>query len=42
MEPVGSNIAVQRTVNDHTSYMNRVRAKFEMDGEIPRHWSAKP
>jgi len=35
-----SNIAVQRTVNDHTSYMTRDRTKFEMDGEISEHWSA--
>ena len=40
MEPVCSNIAVQRTVNDHTSYMTRVRTKCEMDGEISEHWSA--
>ena len=40
MEPVGSNIAVQRTVNDHTSYMIRVRTKFKMDREITEHWSA--
>ena len=40
MEPACSNIAVQRTVNDHTSYMIRVRAKFKMDGEISEHWSA--
>jgi hypothetical protein len=33
---------MQRTVNDHTSYMTRVRTKFEMDGEIPEHWSARP
>jgi hypothetical protein len=35
VEQVYSNIALQRTVNDHTRYMIRVRAKFEMDGEIP-------
>jgi hypothetical protein len=35
MEPACSNIAVQRTANDHTSYMTRVRAKFKMDREIP-------
>ena len=34
VEPACSNIVVQRTVNDHTSYMTRVRAKFKMDGEI--------
>jgi hypothetical protein len=35
-----SNIAVQRTVNDHISYMIRVKTKCEMDGEISEHWSA--
>ena len=40
MEPACSNIAVQRTVNDHTSYMTRVRTKCEMDEEISGHWSA--
>ena len=40
MEPACSNIAVQRTVNDHTSYMIRVRTKFKMGGEISEHWSA--
>ena len=39
MEPACSNIAVQRTVNDHTSYMTRVRTKCEMDGKISGHWS---
>jgi hypothetical protein len=38
MEPTCSNIAMQRTVNDHTSYMIRVRTKFKMDGEISQHW----
>jgi hypothetical protein len=37
-----SNIAMQRIVNDHTSYMTRVITKFEMDREIPEHWSARP
>ena len=40
VEPACFNIAVQRTVNDHTSYMTRVRTKCEMDGEISEHWSA--
>ena len=40
MEPACSNIAVQRIVNDHISYMIRVRTKFKMDGEISEHWSA--
>jgi hypothetical protein len=31
---------MQRIVNDHTSYMTRVRAKFKMDREIFEHWSA--
>ena len=35
-----SNISMQRTVNDHTSYMTRIRTKCEMDGEIFEHWSA--
>jgi hypothetical protein len=35
MELACSNLAVQRTVDNHTSYMTRVRAKFKMDGEIP-------
>ena len=35
MEPAWSNIAVQRTVNDHTSYMIRVRTKFKMDRLSP-------
>ena len=39
MEPAWSNIAVQRTVNDHISYMIRVRTKLKMDGEISKHWS---
>jgi hypothetical protein len=30
-----SNITVQRTINDHTSYMTRVKTKFEVDREIP-------
>ena len=40
MEPTWSNIAMQRTVNDHTSYMIRARTKCEMDGKMPEHWSA--
>jgi hypothetical protein len=40
VEPACSNIAVQRTIDDHASYMIRVRAKFKMDGEISEHWSA--
>ena len=39
VEPACPKIVVQRTVNDHTSYMIRVRAKFKMDGEISEHWS---
>jgi hypothetical protein len=35
MEPACSNIAMQKIVNDHTCYMTRIRAKFEMDGKIP-------
>jgi hypothetical protein len=40
VEPACSNIVMQRTVDDHTSYMTRVRAMFKMDGEISEHWSA--
>ena len=40
MEPACSNIAMQRIVNDHTSYMIRVRTKFKMDGELSEQWSA--
>ena len=39
MEPACSNIAVQRIVNDHKSYMTRVRTKFKMDREMSKHWS---
>jgi len=39
MEPACSNIAMQRIVNDHTSYMTRVRTKFKMDREIFGNWS---
>jgi hypothetical protein len=35
VEPACSKIDMQRIANDHMSYMSRVRAKFEMDGEIP-------
>ena len=35
MEPAWSNIAVQRTVNDHTSYMTRVRTKYKMARRSP-------
>jgi hypothetical protein len=38
VEPPYSNIAVQRTVDDHTSHM-LVRAKFKIDREISKHWS---
>jgi hypothetical protein len=34
MEPACSNIAVQSIVNDHTSYMTRVRAKIKMDRDM--------
>ena len=40
VEPTCSNIAVQRTVNDYTSYMIRVRTKCKINGEISEHWSA--
>jgi hypothetical protein len=38
VKPAWSNIVVQRTVNDHTSYMIRVRIKCKMDEEISEHW----
>jgi hypothetical protein len=41
VEPACSNIVMQRTVNDHTSYMTRVRANFKMDGEISKHSASK-
>jgi hypothetical protein len=40
VEQARSKIVLQRTVNDHISYMIRVRTKFKMDGEISEHWSA--
>jgi hypothetical protein len=40
MELACSNIAVQRIVNDYTSYMTRVRAKIKMDREISENWSS--
>ena len=40
VKPTCSNIAMQRIVNDHTSYMPRIRTKCKIDGEIFEHWSA--
>ena len=40
MEPACINIAVQRTVNDHTSYMIRARAKCKIGQEATEYWSA--
>jgi hypothetical protein len=40
VEQACSNIAIQRTVDDHTNYMVRARPKCKMDGEISEHWSA--
>jgi hypothetical protein len=40
VEQASSKIAMQRIVNDHTIYMIRVRTNYEMDREIPGHWSA--
>jgi hypothetical protein len=40
MEPACSNIAVQRTVDDHTSYMIRVRAKCKIGWVATEYWSA--
>ena len=37
MEPACSNIAMQRTSDDLTNYMNRARAKCKMDREIFEH-----
>jgi hypothetical protein len=41
VEPTCSNIVMQRTINDHTSYMTRVRTMIKMDREISEHWSAR-
>jgi hypothetical protein len=40
VEQACSNIAMQRTVDDHTNYMVRARPKCKMDREICGHWSA--
>ena len=40
VEKACSNIAVQRTVDDHTNYMVRAKIKCKMDEEISEHWSA--
>ena len=40
MEQACFNIAVQRIVSDHTSYMTSARTKCKMNGEIFEHWSA--
>jgi hypothetical protein len=40
VELVCSNIAVQRTVDDHTSYMIRARAKCKIGREANEYWSA--
>jgi hypothetical protein len=40
VEPACSNIAMQRRVDDHTSYMIRARAKCKMDREATEYWYA--
>jgi len=40
VEQACSNIAMQRKVDDHTSYMVRSGPKCKMDGENSEHWSA--
>ena len=42
MELACSNIAMQRIVNDNTSYMTRVRSKCGMEGEISERWCNTP
>jgi hypothetical protein len=39
VEPACSNIAVQRIVDDHTSYMIRARAKCKIVREATEYWS---
>ena len=39
MEPAWSNIAMQRIVNDHTSYMIRARTKFKIGQEATEYLS---
>jgi hypothetical protein len=40
MEQTYSNIAMQRTVDDHTNYMVSARASHELGQEITKYWSA--
>ena len=40
MEPTFSNIAVQRTIDDHTNYMIRVRTKCKIGREATEYKSA--
>ena len=37
MESACSNIAVQRTVDDHTTYMVRARTKFKIGWEATEY-----
>ena len=40
MEPACSNIAMQRTSDDHTNYMVRARTKYKIGREAIEYWSA--
>ena len=40
VEQACSNIAVQRTIDDHTNYMVRARPKCEICREATEYWSA--
>ena len=40
MEPACSNIAVQRTSDDHTNYMVRARNECKIGWEATEYWSA--
>jgi hypothetical protein len=40
MEPTCSNIAVQRTSDDHTNYMVRARTECKIGREAAEYWSA--
>ena len=40
MEQACSNIAMQRTSDDHTNYMVRARIKCKIGWEATEYWSA--
>ena len=40
MDLACSNIAVQRIVDDHTTYMVRARTKCDIGREATEYWSA--